>query len=274
MPHRRAFTVIEFIATIVILAVVLAWVLTLMANLPRRYSFQMQDQTQVRGIIQGMINHSPGNNEWYPGLTAQGQEDTAPLTPELDRPLPPEGIPSDARLNRFGTHARGGFDPAYRFAFLIRNQYITPEYLVGTSEQDLSIQPATDGTMLDRRHFSFAMLRIDEPNTGRRGEWRSTTNSRAPVVTDRNRAGAGEAPRSNWSPANAEWRGVVGYNDNHVNFETTHVIADTLYERKDGEGFAHVKADNLLADDNDTRGRAGHDAGMVYQDEKTYVNQK
>ena len=79
----------------------------------------------------------------------------------------------------------------------------------------------------------------------RQNEWRQTFNSEAPVLGDRAKYSAGttglKSVHTNPSSAAAnEWRGSVGFNDNHVTFEATHDQLETQY------GDQSVTNDNLF----------------------------
>ncbi|MEX2212984.1 MAG: hypothetical protein WD768_02580 [Phycisphaeraceae bacterium] len=196
----------------------------------RRNARQMQSSAQVRGIIQGMNNYAPGNNEFYPGFTSKGKEDQTPIAPGEDN---------------YGVKGKTGHDPAYRYALMLRNSYFSPEYTVSPSETNKSITPVSLGGAapgeVTANNFSFAMLEL-ATGKARNQEWMATTNHKAAVVTDRNLGSdAGRSSGSVHTDGKAAWRGTVGFNDNHVNFETSNVL-DLRY----GENNPRVPFDNLF----------------------------
>ena len=216
MIRQRAFTLNELVCTCVLLLFVLASMqMTIGCGLgtARRNARVMQSATQVRGIIQGMINHSPSNNEWYPGRARDGTEDTTLIAAVPNR--------------QYGCNVTGD-DPAFRYAFLLRNNYFSPDYAVSPSETDSKITTASldSGGNITAATFSFPMLE-PAPGKTRNGEWKAVNNSMAVIVTDRNLAASAAKPGSIHDAGT--WRGTVGYNDNHVVFETTHLIAGTQY---------------------------------------------
>jgi len=146
-------------------------------------------------------------------------------------------------------------------------------------------------------NYSYAMMDLtdngqeasDENGKGlnaRVTEWSETINTEAPVMTDRN---TGNDTVDNNSDDNGvsslhtdlnsgDWKGSVVYNDNHVNFEPTHILGTRL---KGGES---VRTDTGLGNDNlfgrldapnassvgeelsDGDLGAGNNAAMVYHD--------
>jgi prepilin-type N-terminal cleavage/methylation domain-containing protein len=259
MQRKKGFTLIELLVVISIIALLIGILLPALGS-ARRNARQMQSSTQVRGIIQGAINFAPGNNEWYPGLTGKGVADATAVTAAVN--------------TSYGTSTTDGKFPAYRYAVMIRNSYFTPEYAVSPSETVTSITPAglaaaaSSGSV--DKNFSFAMLKLLAAET-RLAEWKSTTNSKAAVISDRDLAAAGTAARSIHDEQGSSWRGTVGYNDNHVNFETTNILSNTSYG---GKGEAPTDdlfvGTDALGSGSDTTANAA----MVFQDAATLTVHK
>ena len=90
----------------------------------------------------------------------------------------------------------------------------------------------------------MAMLNLSLLDSPRNAEWRDSSNSEAVVVSDRAKAngndGAIKSVHTNPSTDKTEWRGSVGFNDNHVTFEATHVQPITQY------GDSEFTNDNLF----------------------------
>ncbi|WP_432798763.1 DUF4190 domain-containing protein [Poriferisphaera sp. WC338] len=174
----------------------------------RRTARQMQNNTQVRGIHQGIVIFAQSNRGYYPGLDSRG----------LDI----------------------GIRPDERFQLLLDSNYFTGEYAISPAETKTVWQ----GGPVTTNHFSYAMLSLSKPGE-RRNEWSETINGLAPIIGDRN---TGSNPTSNISsihtaPNSGEWRGTVGYNDTHVEFENT-----PLQTTKFGSGPTHNN-DNLFTID-------------------------
>jgi hypothetical protein len=77
MRKNRAFTLVELITTIAIVMVALvllvAITLPIVFSRPPGHTRGPNNLTHLRGIGQGMILFSQGNNGYYPGLTREGE---------------------------------------------------------------------------------------------------------------------------------------------------------------------------------------------------------
>lgn len=130
-------------------------------------------------------------------------------------------------------------------------------------------------------NFSYAMLMLSDPDALRNNEWDATTNSLAPILSDRNLGGNNTADHPS-NPASIHdanrWRGSVAYNDNHVEFEGTNLLR-TQYQG----GRVLVDDDLFTTGDGRTNGAAdsatstlstGDDAAMVFHDDNSLTNQE
>lgn len=244
--RSKGFTAVEAaIAVIVIAVLMFALVLPAISGQRRGPSRQMQNSTKIRGIHQSMFTYAQSNNEYLPGITSNGNiADHGAV-----------GTPFDPTLN--------GASVEHRYATLLANDAFEGEYLISSLETrdvwtDLT-QPVTED------NYSFALLRIHsdatsvgdaianvEPDQGDRATvWRSELGSETVLLGDRSMQNASGSlysihtgePRAG---AAHDWRGTIGWADNHVGFETTHEL-DTKY----GNGFG-IANDHLFRSDQGT----------------------
>lgn len=153
---------------------------------------QMQNSTQIRGIHSGLVLFAQGNNSHYPGIMADGET----IDPSI-------GLTTQGRVHR-----------------LIEDNYFTLEYARSPSE----VQTGTS---------SYALLKVDANPEGktitksiRNSEWNDTTNTDAAVISDRavnNGSTYTHIKSIHTTPASntTDWQGSIGWNDNHVTFEST-----------------------------------------------------
>lgn len=248
--RRRGFTLFELAILVVALGLLIAVVVMPIIDPPRRTGGRpMENSARIKGIHSGLILYAQGNNDRFPGLNPDGSEAPA--------------IAPSPRV--YGSGGATGFHPANRYAVLMNNNYFTPEY--ARSPAELGKVDAQLNLVVTAANYSHAMLRLDAPPSGRVDEWAATTNSQAPVISDRNLSPRpGAAARS--IHGGGSWRGSVGYNDNHVEFTGTNLLT-TFYT-----GGAEMTADDLFAEDTNANGEAGFDAAMVYHDPVSYTNQR
>lgn len=213
----RAFTLLDLIATLTLLAFLLAVLMPSMSSC-RRSSRQMQNSTQFRGIHQGMVMYAQGNRSYFPGLTKDGRDDNP-------------GVEN-------------------RFSIMLNNNYFTGEYAISPVE----VKTAWTTGAVSTAHYSYSMLQLP-PDGGRRSEWRETLNTHAAVLSDRNTAAAGAPATGVWSGQSygsnsfgcsnpslpTTWVGSVLWNDNHVSFESTQFVATTYGPHPSASSAAPVQ---------------------------------
>ncbi len=235
---KHAFTLIELLVVISIIALLIGILLPALGA-ARRTARQMQNSTQIRGIHTGLVLFSQGNNTYYPGRSTTGQLVTI------------AGFADDT--------VGSGAQVASRFQELLDDNYFTGAYAVSPSETK---DPWTGAAVVDNTMYSYSLLNIVGTGTSttaqRTNEWRDTSNSEAPVLGDRAKnngtvathteAGGGtnmiKSVHTNpTSTTTNEWRGSVGFNDNHVSFEATHNQLSTKY------GSASNTTDNLFSNE-------------------------
>ncbi len=231
---NKAFTLIELLVVISIIALLIGILLPALGA-ARRTARQMQNSTQVRGIHSGLVLFSQGNNTYYPGSNTKGQDATKADTNDTE-PL----------------------DVADRFFALLDDNYFTAEYLISPSETKATAIGGDTGvtvtinTVDNAITYSYAMMLVPAIQTDAREEWRDTSNSKAVILSDRAKVNATSANwksvHTNPTSGSTEWRGSVGWNDNHVTFEATSTMASTQYYDKANTNDALFAADTTDQD--------------------------
>lgn len=223
---KRAFTLIELLVVISIIALLIGILLPALGA-ARRTARQMQNSTQVRGIHSSTVIYAQGNNTYYPGVNSTGTTWSVQ-------------------------------DAAGRISILLNGNYFTGEYAISPSETKT---PWTTGTATTA-NVSYAAIAVGDTGQ-RRNEWRETSNSEAVVYSDRavtNGTTNIKSVHTNPNSGTTEWRGSVGWNDNHVTFEPQQTV-NTAY------GSSRADSDNLFSEQDATTatgGGADNDAFMVY----------
>jgi type II secretory pathway pseudopilin PulG len=198
MSTRRAFTLIEFLVILSIIALLIGILLPALGA-ARRTARCTQESTQTRGIHSAHVLFSQGNNTYYPGFDKDGN-----------------------RTEDYSTE--------YRFKLLLDDKYFTGEYLISPSETKTAltqtgIKPTTD-------NYSYSLLNLSDLESPRIAEWKDSSNNTAVIITDRaiamDNQGHLKSVHTNPSKNKTEWRGSVAWNDNHVTFEST-IKLDTQY---------------------------------------------
>ena len=212
---KRAFTLIELLVVISIIALLIGILLPALSA-ARRTARQMQNSTQVRGIHSALVLFSQGNNTYYPGINTIG----------------------NVLTNTSGV--------AIRFRELLDDNYFTGEYVISPSETKTALTQSN--VPVTTNNYSYALLEMVTTGTSgnRANEWRDTSNSEAVVISDRaklnNTTANVKSVHTNPATGTNEWRGSMGFNDNHVTFEATHNQVDTQY------GDDSTTNDNLFSE--------------------------
>ena len=226
---KRAFTLIELLVVISIIALLIGILLPALGA-ARRTARQMQNSTQVRGIHSALVLFSQGNNTYYPGVNTIGQFTTTNVN--------------------------------FRFQELLDDNYFTGEYIISPSETKTAT--TTTNVAITTENYSYAMIEIRSASGNRANEWRDTSNSEAVVLSDRGKQNGNTAhvKSVHTNPSSTtvnEWRGSVGFNDNHVTFEATH------------DGLTTQYGDDTMTNDNLFAATGISDAVLIYQGSDSLV---
>jgi type II secretory pathway pseudopilin PulG len=267
--RRTGYTLVDLLIVLIVLGIVGA--LFLVGTQPRRrYSPQLKDSTQVRGIHQGMV------------LLAQNNQDRFPLPSELD--MAGHTLPGDAAAKD---------TTANIISMLIYQGFFSPEMTVSPSESNPKIRVFgkyqygdPSGTVKPRQalwdpafaadftageaNLSYAMTPLWSKE---RVETVTGFNSTQAVVGNRGPqiAGATYSPAGVAMPrrmnagsytdlihgGKSTWEGNISYGDNSVNFETTMAPESLKWKDRAGSAFGDVLFYDEPGDTTDTNAFLG-----------------
>ena len=233
-PARRGqgFTLIELLVVISIIALLIGILLPALSA-ARLAARQMASNTQLRGTHQALFSTAQENKGWYAGLI-----------PDSGRPL---GVEAPRRADLFGagglypemapsgntSDTGNGPNSSARFAILIAQDFLPPEYAVSPAEVSDDVRIWNRVEDFGNANISYAMLNIGgstSSSDGRRFEWKDTASGEVVVASDRDASFPGADTRSIYTEVGSgEWEGGVAWNDGHVSFEDDDELEKTRY---------------------------------------------
>lgn len=226
---RRGFTLIELLVVISIIALLIAILLPALGA-ARQAARKMQNTANLRSMHQACVIYGQNNKTYYPGLHSDG-------TPWTGPELAAEGIAPSG-------HSGEMIVP--RYAFLVKEGFITPEFLVSPADTDRV--PVMEGDLVLNINNSYAALDIRSIAAGTADSqraWRDDMNTRTPIYSDRNTSlvPGVDGAASVWN--DKQWEGGVVYNDNHAETLSTPVVSTQI-------GSADAVEEDFLFDEANT----------------------
>ncbi|MEM7681674.1 MAG: hypothetical protein AAF288_06945 [Planctomycetota bacterium] len=291
----RGFTAIEVLVVLVIAFLLLSLLLPALSA-ARGTARKAANGSNLRSIGQGLAIAANSNKEFYAGLTSKGEIGSIGKGHALSR----FGNTGDDLDEKFSVDSAvgSGDNPAVRLAILLQSQVIAPEILLNPIESSRKWE-ADERTPMSSEHYSYAMLALGgvatdrdtaytppvlqgdkygRPATRGAAEWKSTQNTEAVTLADRNTGeenvvdpDQGRGVSSVWVRPAEAWQGHVVKGDVSIEYRTTHYMARTRYGNNVAfdagdmdSGSDGRRGDNLFyVNDNNNDGESGHNADAV-----------
>ncbi len=255
--QEKGFTLIELLVVISIIALLIGVLLPALGA-ARKSARRMENGTQIRGIQTGFVLFSNDNNSYYPGYDTDGNNAFDAIT---------------ASSSEWGCAAGDDDDLGPVYARMLTGEFFTPDYMVSPMD---NITPITAsggnlGTVVKGNgttgaSYSYALLDVNDDDDERRREWKDTSNSLAPIIsdpssdiradlqlityhTDKRVGGA------NPGDSDSDYEGNVGWNDNHVTFQVGGHFA---------EGTTKMRLTPNTADLNPWKDNTADNAKFIY----------
>jgi prepilin-type N-terminal cleavage/methylation domain-containing protein len=275
MQKRKGFTLIELLVVIAIIALLIGILLPALGR-ARQSARQIKDSSQVRGIIQANILWAQNNRDRYPtpnqveqyenntGVTtgvSQAQSAQINISRHIYSILLFNGLVTTELL--FSPAEQGNFEKYEDYELSQPQEASDPDKAVW--DPAFRATPEDTGFGSNAGEPGGASYAHTPLQGARRAQWQNTFKATEPSIGNRGPLDW-ELQGGSWALAESDfgtgsvtllahggrtsWSGNIGYNDNHVKFETEADPEDLLYT------FTQLannptQSDNLFVSEND-----------------------